>query len=493
MGKYILAVDQSTQGTKGLLFNEKGELTARADLPHAQIVNEKGWVEHDLDELFKNTAGVCRKVIEKAGIAPAEIMALGISNQRETSAAWNKVTGRPVCHAIVWQCARAAEICARHEKAGEAESVRQKTGIPLSPYFPAAKLQWIMENVPEAAELAKRGELAVGTIDSWLVYKLTGGTVHRTDYSNASRTQLFNLETLAWDEELLQSFHIPADAMPEVMMSDSAFGMTDLEGLLPGKIPITGVLGDSHGALFGQNCRKKGELKATYGTGSSVMMNTGENRYDSQHGLVTSLAWGIGGRVEYVLEGNLNYTGASITWLKEQMGMISSASETEALAMQANAEDHAYFVPAFTGLGAPYWDAEATGLLTGITRTTGKKEMIKACVESIAYQITDLIEIMREETGDPVETLHVDGGPTGNRYLMQFQADMADTCVLVPDLQELSGMGAAYLAGISCGLYQEETIFEHIRTTAYRRQMEEAVRLQKYEGWKNAIRKALLH
>lgn len=350
-----------------------------------------------------------------------------------------------------------------------------------------------MENVPEAAELAKRGELAVGTIDSWLVYKLTGGMVHRTDYSNASRTQLFNLETLAWDEELLQSFHIPADAMPEVVMSDSVFGMTDLEGLLPGKIPITGVLGDSHGALFGQNCRKKGELKATYGTGSSVMMNTGENRYDSQHGLVTSLAWGIGGRVAYVLEGNLNYTGASITWLKEQMGMISSASETEALAMQANPEDRAYFVPAFTGLGAPYWDAEATGLLTGITRTTGKKEMVKACVESIAYQITDLIEIMREETGDPVETLHVDGGPTGNRYLMQFQSDMADTCVLVPDLQELSGMGAAYLAGISSGLYQEKTIFEHIRTTAYRRRMEEAVRLQKYEGWKNAIRKALLH
>ena len=343
MGKYILAVDQSTQGTKGLLFNEKGELTARADLPHAQIVNEKGWVEHDLDEIFRNTVGVCRRVIEKAGIAPAEISALGISNQRETSAAWNKVTGRPVCHAIVWQCARAAEICARHEKAGEAEIVRQKTGIPLSPYFPAAKLQWIMENVPEAAELAKRGELAVGTIDSWLVYKLTGGMVHRTDYSNASRTQLFNLETLAWDEELLQSFHIPADAMPEVVMSDSVFGMTDLEGLLPGKIPITGVLGDSHGALFGQNCRKKGELKATYGTGSSVMMNTGENRYDSQHGLVTSLAWGIGGRVAYVLEGNLNYTGASITWLKEQMGMISSASETEALAMQANPEDRAYF------------------------------------------------------------------------------------------------------------------------------------------------------
>lgn len=493
MGRYILAVDQSTQGTKGLLFNESGELSARADRPHAQIINEKGWVEHNPEEIFRNTCAVCRDVIEKAGILPEEIAALGISNQRETALAWNRKTGKPVCNAIVWQCARAAEICARHERMGEAEQIRQKTGLPLSPYFPAAKLEWIMENVPEADRLAREDNLAVGTIDSWLVYNLTGGAEHKTDCSNASRTQLFNLETLSWDEELLGIFGIPESAMPQVVMSDSMFGMTDLDGALPKKIPIHGVLGDSHAALFGQNCRKKGELKATYGTGSSVMMNTGETRYRSQHGLVTSLAWGIGGQVEYVLEGNLNYTGASISWLKDQMKMISSASETEALASAANPRDRAYFVPAFTGLGAPYWDPEATGLLTGITRTTGRKEVVKACLESIAYQITDLIEIMREETGDPVRSLHVDGGPTGNRYLMQFQADLADTRVLVPGLQELSGMGAAYLAGISCGVYPEKSIFDHIRTTSYQRKMEESERVHRYRGWKAAIDKALRH
>ncbi|MCC6094859.1 MAG: glycerol kinase GlpK, partial [Eubacterium sp.] len=417
MKKYILAVDQSTQGTKGMLFDQIGDLVARADLPHAQLVNEKGWVSHDPEEIYRNTLGVCRNVIAKAGIRPEEIAAFGISNQRETSLAWSRATGRPVCPAIVWQCARAAEICRRHEEAGEAEMIRQKTGLPLSPYFPASKLQWIMENVPEAAQLAGRGELAVGTVDSWLVWNLTGGRCHRTDYSNASRTQLFNIDTLTWDPELLKTFGIPQSAMPEVVMSDSVFGMTDLGGLLPAPVPIAGVLGDSHAALFGQNCRKKGEIKATYGTGSSVMMHTGQTRYDSADGLATSLAWGMHGKVEYVLEGNLNYTGASITWLKDQVGLIASAKETEQLSREANPEDRAYFVPAFTGLGAPYWDPDATGLLTGITRTTGRKEIVKACVESIAYQITDLIAIMRRETGDPIPVLHVDGGPTANAYL----------------------------------------------------------------------------
>lgn len=493
MGRYILAVDQSTQGTKGLLFDESGELTARADRTHKQIINEKGWVEHDPEEIFRNTCEVCRDVIAKAGIAPEDIAAFGISNQRETSAAWDKETGKPVCNAIVWQCARAEDICIRHEKNGEADRIREKTGLPLSPYFPAAKLQWIMENIPEAGRLAREDRLAVGTIDSWLVYKLTGGESHRTDYSNASRTQLFNLETLSWDEELLNIFGIPQSSLPEVVMSDSVFGMTDLNGILPKKIPIRGVLGDSHAALFGQNCREKGGIKATYGTGSSVMMNTGGTRYRSTSGLVTSLAWGMHGRVDYVLEGNLNYTGASITWLKDQVGMISSASETEELAVLANPDDRSYFVPAFTGLGAPYWDPEATGLLTGITRVTGKKEIVKACVESIAYQITDLIEIMRKETGNPIPDLHVDGGPTENRYLMQFQADIADICVQIPELQELSGMGAAYLAGIAVGLYDEETIFRHIRLTDYTCKMEEAERDRKYKGWKDAIRKTLLH
>ncbi|MGN0361763.1 MAG: FGGY family carbohydrate kinase [Bilifractor sp.] len=490
MKKYILAVDQSTQGTKGLLFDGEGNLTARADRPHRQIVNDMGWVEHDPLEIMQNVLGVCRDVITKAGIDPAGILAFAISNQRETSIAWNKNTGEPVCNAIVWQCARAKEICRVHEEAGEAQTIKNKTGLNLSPYFPASKMQWIMENVPEAERLAEKGELAFGTVDSWLVYHLTGKKVHRTDYSNASRTQLFNLRTLQWDPELLKSFKIPESALPEVVMSDSVFGMTSLLGILPKEVPITGVLGDSHGALFGQNCRRSGEIKATYGTGSSVMMNTGEIMYESKD-IVTSLAWGMNGKVEYVLEGNLNYTGAVITWLKDQVCLIDGPWETGSLAAQANPEDRSYFVPAFTGLGAPYWDADATGMLTGVTRTTGKNEIVKACLESISYQITDLVELMRKETGKSVPELHVDGGPTGNEYLMQFQSDMANTVVNIPELPELSGMGAAYAAGIAVGLYHPDMIFNHIRHTYYKPKMDQGLRKKKYDGWKEAIERVL--
>lgn len=490
MSKYILAVDQSTQGTKGLLFDGEGKMTARADRPHRQIINDKGWVEHDPVEIMKNTLGVCRDVVEKAGVDPADIEAFGISNQRETSLAWNKETGEPVYNAVVWQCARAKDICRRHEEAGEAGIVKRKTGLNLSPYFPASKLQWIMENVPEAKRLADEGKLAAGTIDSWLVYNLTGKKVHKTDYSNASRTQLFNIRTLQWDDELLKSFKIPKNALPEVAMSDSVFGMTDAGGLLPRKVPICGVLGDSHGALFGQNCRKPGEIKATYGTGSSVMMNTGEKMYESDR-IVTSLAWGMNHKVEYVLEGNLNYTGAVISWLKDQVHLIQGAGETGPLAEQANPEDRAYFVPAFTGLGAPYWDSDATGMLTGITRTTGKNEIIKACVECIAYQITDLVDLMRKETGNAVPELHVDGGPTANTYLMQFQSDMTDARVCIPELQELSGMGAAYAAGISAGLYDPDTIFDHVQHTFYEPRMSAGTRTGKYDGWKEAVERVL--
>lgn len=490
MKKYILAVDQSTQGTKGLLFDEEGRMTARADRPHRQIVNDRGWVEHDPIEIMNNTIGVCSDVVKKAGIDPAGIVAFGISNQRETSLAWNKETGEPVYNAIVWQCSRAKDICRRHEEAGEAENVKKKTGLNLSPYFPASKLQWIMENVPKARELADEGKLAVGTIDSWLVYNLTGKKVHKTDYSNASRTQLFNIRTLKWDTELVKSFLIPESALPEVVMSDSVFGMTDVGGLLPKEVPICGVLGDSHGALFGQNCRKPGEIKATYGTGSSVMMNTGEKMYESDK-IVTSLAWGMNGKVEYVLEGNLNYTGAVISWLKDQVHLIEGAGETGPLAEKANPEDTAYFVPAFTGLGAPYWDSDATGMLTGITRTTGKNEIVKACVECIAYQITDLVDLMRKETGNDVSELHVDGGPTANTYLMQFQSNMAQARVSIPELQELSGMGAAYAAGISCGLYNPDTIFDHVQHTFYEPHMEEAAREEKYRGWQEAVARVL--
>ena len=491
MGNYILSVDQSTQGTKGLLFDAAGKLVCRADRTHRQIVNEKGWVSHSPEEILKNVLGVCRDVIEKAGIDPADVAAFGISNQRETTVAWDKKTGKPLCDAIVWQCARASEISARHE--GEAESIRKKTGLTLSPYFPASKMQWITENVPEAKELAAHGALAFGTVDAWLVWNLTSERRFQTDYSNASRTQLFNIFELEWDKDLLRSFGIPENALPAVTMSDGDFGMTDLGGLLPKPVPIRGVLGDSHGALFGQDCRKPGQIKATYGTGSSVMMNIGETPKLSDAGLVTSLAWGRNGKVSYVFEGNLNYTGAVITWLKDQVGLIKDAGETGPLAEAANPNDRAYFVPAFTGLGAPYWKSGATGMFTGITRVTGRNELVRACVDCIAYQITDLVALMRTESGFPVAELRVDGGPTANEYLMQFQSDIAETIVRIPELAELSGMGSAFLAGIAVGLYDEETVFTGIEHTEYRPEMAEMPREQKLAGWKEAVEQVLAH
>lgn len=491
MGRYILAVDQSTQGTKGLLFDENGVLTARADRPHQQIVNDRGWVEHDPVEILENTVGVCADVLERSGVPSAQVAAFAISNQRETSLMWDKATGRPVYNAIVWQCARAAELCERPEVASRAHMVQQKTGINLSPYFPAAKLCWLIENVPAAGELAAQGRLACGTIDSWLVWNLTGN--HWTDYSNASRTQLFNITDLKWDAELCKLFSIPMDSLPEVHMSDDNYGETDLKGVLDHKVPIHGVLGDSHGALFGQDCRKPGQIKATYGTGSSVMMHIGGKPKFSDSGLVTSLAWGIGGKVEYVFEGNLNYTGAVMTWLKKDVGLISTDMEATELARQANPNDRTYFVPAFTGLGAPYWDSRATGLLTGITRTTGRAEIARACLDCIAYQITDLVELMRTDSSILVDTLRVDGGPTASDYLMQFQSDMVEVSVQVPDLQELSGMGAAYTAGIAIGLYDKSRIFDHVKRAKYTPAMDKDIRNDLYAGWQTAIQKALAH
>ena len=489
--KYILAVDQSTQGTKGLIFDDKGRLVARADRPHRQIIDDNGYVEHDPIEILHNTYAVCGDVVQKAGIEKSSILAMGISNQRETTVAWNKKTGQPVMNAIVWQCARAAETAEKHRD--EAEDIRRKTGMTLSPYFPASKMQWIMEHVPEAARLEENSSLALGTIDAWLIFNLTEGKSYKTDYSNASRTQLFNIHSLEWDEELLKSFGISRNSLPEVVMSDSEFGATTLNGFLTEPIPICGVLGDSHGALFGQNCRKEGQLKATYGTGSSVMMNIGSSEKLSDNGLVTSLAWGKNGKVEYVFEGNLNYTGAVITWLKDEVGLIGSPGDTKELAQCANPEDRTFFVPAFTGLGSPYWDPDATGMFTGITRTTGKKELVKACVDCIAYQITDLINLMRTDAGLPISMIRVDGGPTANEYLMQFQSDIADCKVQIPQLQELSGMGAAYMAGISAGLYDEENVFDCIEYTEFWPLMKDEVRRQRISGWKDAVRQVLTH
>lgn len=489
-GKYIVSIDQSTQGTKALLFDAYGNLIKRTDKSHKQIINEMGWVSHDPMEIYENTIEVVKRLIEESAIEKDDIIGVGISNQRETSLAWDKLTGEPIGNAIVWQCARAAEICARVEKQGKAEVIRQKTGMNLSPYFPASKIAWILENIEGAKEKAEKNEICHGTIDSWLVYKLTNGVSYKTDYSNASRTQLFNIFDLKWDEEICELFGINPRNLAEVCDSDANFGKTDFEGTLTNAVPIHAVLGDSHGSLFGQGCLKPGMIKSTYGTGSSIMMNIGETPVLSTHGVVTSLAWCMNGKVNYVLEGNLNYTGATITWLKDDLQMIASPGETKEFAEQAIHEDELYLIPAFSGLGAPYWDSHAKAAIVGMTRTTGKAEVVRAGVECIAYQITDIVKAMSEDSGVKVDELRVDGGPTRNSYLMQFQSDIAEAKVQVPDSEELSGIGPAYAAGLSLGVW-DESIFKKLNRVTYEPKMEKDIRNKKYTGWKDAVKMIL--
>ncbi len=484
--KYIISIDQSTQGTKALLFSEKGNLCVRTDLSHRQIVNEQGWVSHDGEEIYRNTMQVIRNVLKQANVSPDDVAGIGISNQRETAILWDRESRKPMDHAVVWQCARAAEICERKEIQDMAEQVRLKTGLKLSPYFTAAKICWLLENAEGAAEKAKQHKVCHGTIDAYLVYRMTKGEVYATDYSNASRTQLFNVFELKWDEEICRAFGIDAADLPEVRDSNACFGYTDCEGLFAKPVPIHAVMGDSHAALFGQNCRSDGKTKVTYGTGSSIMMNIGTTPLLSSNGLVTSLAWGVNGRPEYVLEGNLNYTGAVISWLKDDVKLIGSASETEVLAKEANKDDGLYLVPAFTGLGAPYWDSNARAAVIGMDRTTGKAELTRAALESIAYQITDIVRAMEKDSQKRIEVLRVDGGPTKNRYLMQFQSDIAGSEVAISRIEELSGTGVAFMAGMALGLWGEE-IFDTISWSQVTPKMEEAVRERKFAGYKDAV------
>lgn len=474
---YIIGIDQSTQGTKALLIDEEGRIAGRADKKHAQLVNEKGWVSHDPEEIYENVLLAVQEVMTRKHVAREDIIAIGISNQRETTVIWDKA-GNPIDNAVVWQCARAKEIT---DGMGQyADIVEEKTGLPLSPYFPAGKMAWLLRRHDP-------GEYLLGTMDSWLVYKLTDGKVFQTDYSNASRTQLFNIHTLEWDQELCDIFGIPMEALPKVCDSNGCFGETTLGGCFPHPIPIYGVMGDSHAALFAQGCHREGMLKATYGTGSSIMMNIGEQYKKSNHGLATSLAWGIDGKVNYVLEGNINYTGAVITWLVEELKLIDSVSELEPLLQKANAEDGTILVPAFTGLSAPHWDTKAKALFYGMSRTTGQAEIAKAAVESIAFQIMDVVHAMEQDSGIPIKELNVDGGPTRNSYLMQFQSDMTGAAVRRPDMEEFSALGAAYMAGVKAGFYKMENLFAHREMKVYDSHMDEAVRRQKQENWSQAV------
>ena len=467
--KYILAIDQSTSGTKALLFDEDARLIGRSDLPHKQKISENGWVAHDPMEIWENTKGVARAIIEKTGINKDEVIGIGISNQRETALVWDRDTGLPVYDAIVWQCARGAKIC--EGLSDYAEMVREHTGLRLSPYFSAAKIAWVLQN---AGDLSGR-HLCCGTIDSWLVFKMTHGKEFRCDYSNASRTQLFNIRTLSWDSEICSIFGIDPETLPTVTDSDGLYGYTDLDGYFSKEIPIHGVLGDSHGALFGQGCLTPGMIKATFGTGSSVMMNIGEKPIFSDAGIVTSLAWSMGGKVNYVLEGNINYTGSVIKWLVDDVKLLGASRESGEFAAKANPEDTTYLVPAFSGLGAPYWDSEAKAAIVGMTRSTGKAEIVKAAEECIAYQITDLVLLMQQESGLPITEIRVDGGPTKDKYLMQFQSDMLSIPVAVPKNEELSGIGAAYAAGFALGLW-DQSVYEKEERTRYLSKVDESSR-----------------
>ena len=485
---YILGIDQSTQGTKAVLVDGTGRIAGRKDLPHDQIINEKGWVSHDPEQIWERAKAVLCSVIEHVGAKHGDIRALAITNQRETTVAWSRKTGKPLAHAIVWQCSRAAKLCGQISKqnAGWEEKIYERTGIKLSPYFPASKMAWLLQNEPAVAEAAKQGDLALGTIDAYLVYRLTGGKVFRTDYSNASRTQLFNLQTLSWDEEICSAFGIPVEALPQVTDSDGDYGETDLDGYLDAPIPIRGVLGDSHGALFGHS----GGIKATYGTGSSIMLNIGDTFVQSSHGLTTSLGWKVDGKVAYVLEGNINYSAAVISWLKNDVQLIDSPAETSRLSMEANPEDTTVLVPAFSGLGAPWWKNDARAMLYGMSRTTGKKEIVKAACESIAYQINAVVQAMREDTGLAIETLSVDGGATGNEFLMQFQSDITNAQIRIPDMQELSVLGPVYAAGLATGFYSEE-VFQALSYTQFRPVMTAKERSRKLDNWNEAIGKLL--
>ena len=494
--RFMLSIDQSTQGTKAILLNSAGEVVGRRDVQHQQIIDAKGWVEHDLDEIWKNTKEAVREVLRATAIRSEQVVGLGISNQRETVAAWNRKTGEPICHAVVWQCPRGMEICEKVGARGFRAMIKEHTGLDLSPYFSASKLAWIYQNVPEARTLSEQDLLCFGTIDAWLIFKMTGGKSFKTDYSNACRTQLFNIHTLSWDEEVCGIFGIPMSSLPQVMDSDALFGATDLEGIFENPIPIMAVMGDSHSALFGQGCHRMGMAKATYGTGSSIMMHTGDRPVTDSQGLAVSLAWSRGGKAQYVLEGNINYTGAVITWMQKQLHLIADPAETEALAREANAEDTTYMVPAFTGLGAPYWNSQAMALITGMTRLTGRAELVKAGLTSIAYQIRDVVAAMDRAVkplgGEGISAIRADGGPTRNPYLMQFQADILGFPVEVPQSEELSGIGAAYMAGIGLGFYEERCLFEEKNRIKYIPQMASEERERRLSGWKKAIERTVL-
>ena len=488
MSKYIMALDSGTTSNRCILFDRYGKVCSVAQKEFTQIFPQPGWVEHDADEIFATQLEVAKQALANIGAVASDIAAIGITNQRETTIVWNKFTGRPVYNAIVWQCRRTAPYCDGLVAEGWTDSIREKTGLVIDPYFSGTKIRWILENVPGARQQAENGELLFGTVETWLIWKLTGGQVHVTDYSNASRTMLFNINTLCWDEEILNKLDIPGSMLPQAVPSSMVYGKTAAE-FFGAPITISGAAGDQQAALFGQACFAPGDAKCTYGTGAFLLMNTGETPIFSQNGLVTTIGWGLDGKVSYALEGSIFVAGAAIQWLRDELRFIESASDSEYMARKVPDTNGCYVVPAFTGLGAPYWDAYARGTIVGLTRGVNKYHIIRATLDSIAYQTNDVLTAMEADSGIRLAQLKVDGGASANNYLVQTQADISAAPVLRPRCVETTAMGAAYLAGLAVGYWQD--LADIRKNWAVDRQFDPAIpeehRQHRLDDWKRAV------
>jgi len=494
MNRYIMALDQGTTSSRCIIYGKQGEIVAVAQQEFRQIYPTAGWVEHDAEEIWRTQMSVAYDAMLKAGLNYHDIEAIGITNQRETTVVWNKETGEPIYNAIVWQCRRTAEYCDYLKKQGYEEMIREKTGLILDPYFSGTKIRWILENVEGAREQAERGELLFGTIETWLIWKMTGGKVHVTDYSNAARTMLFNIHELKWDEEILKLLDIPVSMLPTPKPCSEVYGET-AEGIFSGPIKIAGSAGDQQAALFGQACFDQGDAKSTYGTGNFLLLNTGIEPVLSQNGLLTTIAWGLDGKVNYALEGSVFVCGAVIQWLRDELGLLKNAGDSEKMALSVKDSNGVYIVPAFVGLGAPYWDAEARGTIVGITRGVNKNHLVRGALESIAYQCHDLLKAMEADMGRSLKALKVDGGASANNFLMQFQADIMNTPVVRPKSVETTSLGAAYFAGLATGYWKD---LDDVRDNwqmdrTFSPDMPDSRRRELLNGWENAVKRTLLH
>ena len=489
MSKYVMAMDSGTTSNRCILFDKAGNICSVAQKEFTQFFPQPGWVEHDAGEIWQSQLSVARRAMQKIGATFEDIVSIGITNQRETTIVWDKLTGQPLCHAIVWQCRRTADEAEALKKEGLEESFQKKTGLIIDPYFSATKLQWILHHMPNAQERAEKGELLFGTVDTWLIWKLTKGKVHVTDYSNASRTMLFNINTLDWDDEILEKLNIPRCMLPEVKPSSYVYGESDPE-FFGGPIKIAGAGGDQQCALFGQTCFDSGEAKNTYGTGCFMLMNTGEKPVFSKNGLLTTIAWGIDGKVNYALEGSVYVAGAAIQWLRDELRVIDSSADSEYFATRVKNTNGCYVVPAFTGLGAPYWDPFARGVITGLTRGVNKYHIIRATLESLAFQTNDVLRAMEKDSNIHLTSLKVDGGACKNNFLMQFQSDIIDAPVHRPKCVETTAMGAAYLAGLATGFWNDK---EDVKKNwqidkEFHPEMRAEQREEEIRGWNQAVK-----